>query len=126
MYMYDYKCVTECPIVDGEQYVSNYQKKCVIKGMSCPFGYDIEPSGNGCSFKRLVCESGMRLNYAKNACIPIVDEDMNFMPLLLIFAFIFAIIPIVSKIKVPDSFLTSNLIAVLSIFETIGMLRLLY
>jgi len=51
---------------------------------------------------------------------------MNVVPFLLIFAFTFAIIPIVSKIIAPDSFLTSNLIAILSIFETIGMLKLLY
>ena len=68
----------------------------------------------------------MKLNKWKKACIPVVPENMNVVPFLLIFAFTVAIIPIVSKIVAPDSFLTSNLIAVLSVFETIGMLSLLY
>lgn len=92
----------------------------MLIGLICPFGYEVNALGNACMLKAKICDTGMRLNYAKNACIP---EPVSYIPFpLIISCVLLSLLAIGSKIKYKYTQLATSLISIISIVETCGLL----
>lgn len=76
--------------------------------------------GNGCLLSAQVCEGNDILNYDKTKCIPIPGLLIPFP--LTIMTLIGLVVFVKDKLKNPESRLVTNLIALLSILETIGLI----
>ena len=56
-----------------------------IPGIRCPFGYELTPTGNGCSLKAQICIEPNKLNYDMTSCVPGSDTFIPF-PMLAVCA----------------------------------------
>ena len=115
-YLFDFQCLSECP--EGYEVAKNQQ--CVVKGLRCPFGHVVNPSGSGCILAAKVCDGDFQLNASKDRCIPLPGKYIPY-PLLIASGFLLVVI-IGSKIISKKTQIVTNLIASLSFVETIGLL----
>ncbi|CDW75779.1 UNKNOWN [Stylonychia lemnae] len=119
LYLYNFQCVKTCP----QGYEPNEFSQCVINGLRCPFGQEVNPLGTSCILKAQICENGFKLNIAKDKCIP---AHGYFAPFPLCFSCLFlSMIVILSWIKYRNTLVISNIIAIVSLVETIGILMLI-
>ena len=92
----------------------------MLKGLQCPFGQAVNAMGNGCELKVQVCEHGSRLNPAKDKCVPGPGKYVPF-PLLIVCALL-SLPVFVSYSKSRLTRVSSSLIALFSLMETVGLL----
>lgn len=117
--MHDFKCVKECP----EKYLPSMAgDRCVLDGFFCPFGYEMNARGDGCLLMAQVCEAPARLSQNKEKCIP--QPGLLIPCPLLILAAIGTTLIVRDKRKHPRSRFYPNMISMLSILETIGLVSL--
>lgn len=114
-YLYDFSCLAECP--SGYE---DMQNQCVVKGLRCPFGHIVNPTGSGCILSAKVCDGDFLLNLSKDRCIPLPGNYVPF-PLLITSGFMLVII-LGSWIITRKTQIVTNLIGTLSFIETIGIL----
>jgi hypothetical protein len=65
--------------------------QCVVKGLRCPFGHIVNPSGTGCILSAKVCDGDFQLNLSRDRCIPSPGNYIPF-PLLIASGFMLVII----------------------------------
>lgn len=123
-YFYANTCVDECPEKDGYQYVPNSEGVCIIPGIRCPFGYELTPTGNGCTLMAQVCIWPNELNYDMTSCVPGSDDFIPF-PLLII-AIIATIAAVVIKHKKKETRFVATMIVFWSVIEFVGMIVVFY
>jgi len=112
--------VDSCP----EGYEPNQNRQCVLIGLRCEFGYEVNPQGNACVLAAQVCDDGFKLNYNKTKCIP---GSPQFVPFpLLITAILFLLLAGLSKFYDKGSLFLTNSIAGLSILESAGTMLQIY
>ena len=117
--MHDFRCVEECP----EKYQpAEGGTRCVLAGFFCPFGYEMNPRGDGCLLMAQVCEPPARLSPDKTKCIP--QPGLLIPCPLLILAAVGTTLIVKDKRKHPRSRFYPNMISMLSILETIGLVCL--
>ena len=126
-YMLDYKCLDACPekysprttiLEDGETAV----EQCVLTGFYCRLGYEMNAAGDACFLKAQICEGSDVLNYDKTKCIPKPEILVPFP--LTILAIIGAVVIVWDKCKNRESRFYANMICMLSVLETVGLLFL--
>jgi hypothetical protein len=78
----NFTCVMTCP--SGFSLDLDDDTRCILDGLRCPFGYEIDASGTECEPSLVVCESGFTINYEKTKCIP-EPGDVIYFPFLTIF-----------------------------------------
>jgi hypothetical protein len=115
-YFYNYQCVSSCP----SGYAPNSNRHCVLDGLVCPFGYEVNPQGNACLLKNQACVNGFRLNYADTACIPAPGAYAPY-PLLLTCLCLICIAA-ASKYKYKPTLLITTIIGLVSLVEGCGLI----
>ena len=109
----NFTCVTSCPtgfVIDLDD-----STRCVLEGLRCPFGYEIDQSGTACEPSLVVCASGYKVNDERTKCIPEPGTIVPF-PFFIIFLLMFIVI-LIGYIKNRQQMLTTTTIAAISIFE---------
>ena len=112
---YNYTCSSACPA----GYEANADAHCVIKGLRCPFGQAVNALGNGCELKVQVCENGFTLNVARDKCVP---GPGSCVPFPMIITICVLSLPIwLSYYRTKQTRVSTNLIAVISFIESVGI-----
>ena len=97
---------------------------CIIPGLICKFGWELIPTGDGCTLKARICEPPNNLNFDGTSCVPGSGSWIYF-PLLSVCALV-TIVVAIAKCKSRESRFVANLIVFWSIIEFIGMLYVWY
>jgi hypothetical protein len=73
-YFWSFQCLEDCSMVEhprGYPYKTNDDRRCIIDGLNCDFGYIPEPiTGDSCVVGVQVCEDGAMLTEDKTRCVP--------------------------------------------------------
>ena len=74
--LYKGTCVDHCP----DRYEENNApvKQCILVGLICPAGFDVNEEGEGCVPKEFECKEGYEINEKRTACIPAPGSPVPF------------------------------------------------